>query len=330
MRQAGRYLPEYNATRKKAGSFMDLCRSAQYACEVTMQPISRFGLDAAILFSDILTIPDAMGLDLTFVEGHGPKFSKKLTSIEDVHKLPEIDPTVELKYVQNAVSTIKKELNGSIPLIGFSGSPWTLACYMISGGSSKDDFLNARTWMYKDPKLLELLLLKLTNVITNYCFMQHRAGADIIMLFDTWGGLLGQRQFNKFSLAYMNKIVKNLHNQFPDLPVILFTKGGGSWVLEIAKTGCNVVGLDWNVDISSVIKQVGKLCCLQGNLDPSVLLGEKNHIEKEAKSVIEKFKSNGFTTGHIFNLGHGISQFTPPENVECLVEAVKKYSTRTL
>lgn len=330
MRQAGRYLPEYNATRKKAGSFMDLCKSAQYACEVTMQPIERFGLDAAILFSDILTIPDAMGLGLNFVEGQGPKFSKKLTNINDIHKLPEIDPTVELKYVHNAVSTIKKDLNGSIPLIGFSGSPWTLACYMISGGSSKDEFLNARSWMYKEPKSLVLLLKKLTTVISNYCLMQHKAGADIIMLFDTWGGLLGENQFKKFSLLYMNKIVKTIHNQYPDLPIILFTKGGGSWVFEIAKTGCNVVGLDWNVDISSVIKKVGKFCCLQGNLDPSVLLGSKNHIEEEAKSVIEKFKLNGFSTGHIFNLGHGISQFTPPENVECLVETVKKFSSRSL
>ena len=330
MRQAGRYLPEYNATRKKAGSFMDLCKSAQYACEVTMQPIERFGLDAAILFSDILTIPDAMGLGLNFVEGQGPKFSKKLTNINDIHKLPEIDPTVELKYVHNAVSTIKKDLNGSIPLIGFSGSPWTLACYMISGGSSKDEFLNARSWMYKEPKSLELLLKKLTTVITNYCLMQHKAGADIIMLFDTWGGLLGENQFKKFSLLYMNKIVQTIHNHYPDLPIILFTKGGGSWVFEIAKTGGNVVGLDWNVDISSVIKKVGKFCCLQGNLDPSVLLGSKNHIEEEAKSVIEKFKLNGFSTGHIFNLGHGISQFTPPENVECLVETVKKFSSRSL
>tara|TARA_E500000331_G_C17230879_1_gene702584 strand:+ start:256 stop:1248 length:993 start_codon:yes stop_codon:yes gene_type:complete len=330
MRQAGRYLPEYNATRKKAGSFMDLCRSSQYACEVTMQPIDRFGLDAAILFSDILTIPDAMGLELNFVEGHGPKFSKQIKDEKEIINLPDIDPTLELKYVEEAVSTIKKELNGSIPLIGFSGSPWTLACYMISGGSSKDDFLTARSWLYKKPKTLESLLKKLTTIIVDYCSMQHRAGADIIMLFDTWGGLLGENQFKKFSLKYMEKIVKDLHKEYPKLPVILFTKGGGNWVSEIAKTGCNVVGLDWTVDVTSVIKKIGKLCSLQGNLDPSVLLGDKVHIEKEIKSVIDKFTYNNFNTGHIFNLGHGISQFTPPENVECLVEAVKKYSSRAI
>jgi uroporphyrinogen decarboxylase len=330
MRQAGRYLPEYNVTRKRAGSFMDLCKSAQYACEVTMQPLDRFGLDAAILFSDILTIPDAMGLELSFVEGHGPKFAKPLKNEEEIYNLPHIDPTIELKYVENAVSTIKRNLNGSVPLIGFSGSPWTLACYMISGGSSKDDFLTARSWLYKKPKALELLLKKLTTVIMDYCSMQHRAGADIIMLFDTWGGLLGENQFKKFSLDYMEIIVKKLHKQYPELPVILFTKGGGNWVLETAKTGCNVVGLDWTVDITNVIKKIGKLCSLQGNLDPSVLLGDHKHIEKEIESVIYKFTNNGFTTGHIFNLGHGISQFTPPENVECLVKAVKKYSSRTI
>ncbi len=305
---------------------MDLCKSAQYACEVTMQPLDRFGLDAAILFSDILTIPDAMGLGLTFVEGQGPKFTKPLTHENEIYNLPKIDPTNELKYVETAVSTIKKNLNESIPLIGFSGSPWTLACYMINGGSSKDDFLIPRSWLYKNPKALGSLLDKLTIVITDYCLMQHKAGADIIMLFDTWGGLLGENQFTNFSLKYMSQIVKRLNKEFPELPVILFTKGGGSSITEIAKTGCNVVGLDWTMNISSVIKKIGKYCSLQGNLDPSVLLGDENQIEKETKSILEKFSSNGFTTGHIFNLGHGISQFTPPDNVKCLVEAVKNYS----
>ncbi len=295
-----------------------------------MQPLDRFGLDAAILFSDILTIPDAMGLGLNFVEGHGPKFSKHLTNEKDILNLPDIDPASELKYVENAVSTIKKELKGTVPLIGFSGSPWTLSCYMISGGSSRDDFLMARGLLYKRPKLLKTLLEKLTNVILNYCLMQHRAGADIIMLFDTWGGLLGENQFKEFSLKYMKQIVQGLHDKYPELPIILFTKGGGNCISEIAKTGCNVVGLDWTVNIANAIKNIGHLCSLQGNLDPSVLLGDKEHIEKETKSIIEKFTSNGFKTGHIFNLGHGISQFTPPENVECLVEAVKKYSSKAV
>tara|TARA_A100001011_G_C14217115_1_gene802569 strand:+ start:265 stop:1257 length:993 start_codon:yes stop_codon:yes gene_type:complete len=330
MRQAGRYLPEYNAIRKKAGSFMNLCKSAEYACEVTIQPIERFNLDAAILFSDILTIPDAMGLGLNFVEGHGPKFSKVIDNEKAIFELPAIDPNLELAYVEDAVSTIKRNLDCQIPLIGFSGSPWTLACYMTSGGSSKDDFMTTRSWMYKNPQALEVLLKKLEKIILDYCVMQHKAGADIIMIFDTWGGLLNDQQYKKFSLNYLNQIVKNLHANFPLLPVILFSKGKSNSALEIANSGCNVVGLDWTANIPRVIKEIGERCSLQGNLDPSVLLGDTNYIEKEVKSTIDKFLVNGFSTGHIFNLGHGISQFTPPENVSCLVDAVRKFSSRNL
>lgn len=306
---------------------MDLCKSPNYASEVTLQPIERFGFDAAILFSDILTIPDALGFDINFSEGKGPVFSKKIENEKMIADLGIIDPRIELAYVEKAVNTIKKDLNGKVPLIGFSGSPWTLACYMITGSSSKDEFMKARSWMYKNPTALSLLLEKLELMVFEYCLMQYEAGADILMIFDSWGGLLNAQQYELFSLQYIKRIVNKTHEKFAKLPVIVFSKGCSHYSRSIAKTGCNVIGLEWTADIAKVIGEVGHSCSFQGNLDPSVLLGTPEHIEKETKKIIDNFFSLGFKTGHIFNLGHGISQFTPPENVTCLVNAVKKFSS---
>lgn len=326
MRQAGRYLPEYNATRKKAGNFLALCKNPELACEVTLQPIDRYGLDAAILFSDILTIPDAFGLGLHFVEGEGPRFHKKIESEADVATLPSVQMAEALSYVGDAVALIRKTLNGRVPLIGFSGSPWTLACYMLSGGSSSDDFLMVRKWIYSRPELVLTLIDRIQSAVIDYCDMQVKAGAQTIMLFDSWGGLLADRAFDRFSLASLKTIVGALKQRHPGTPVIVFVKGGGQWAERIAGTGCDGIGLDWTSDLSAMRSKIGSRCTLQGNLDPAVLLGEPKHIEAEATKVVDSFGRLESGVGHVFNLGHGISQFTPIDNVSCLVEAVAKAS----
>ena len=303
MRQAGRYLPEYKATRAQAGDFMSLCKNAELACEVTLQPLRRYDLDAAILFSDILTIPDAMGLGLYFEQGEGPKFSNPITCMADIQNLPAPDPEQELQYVMNAVRTIRKNLQGEVPLIGFSGSPWTLATYMIEGGSSKA-FTKIKKMAFSEPQALHLLLV-----------------------FDTWGGVLSPRDYQDFSLQYMHKIVDGLtrENEGRKIPVTLFTKNAGMWLESIAATGCDGVGLDWTIDIDNAKARVGDKVALQGNMDPSMLYASPERIEQEVKHILAGF---GEGPGHVFNLGHGIHLDVPPENAKVFVDAVHKYSAQ--
>ncbi|MFD0966559.1 uroporphyrinogen decarboxylase [Seminibacterium arietis] len=324
MRQAGRYLPEYKATRALAGDFMSLCRNAELACEVTLQPLRRYELDAAILFSDILTIPDAMGLGLSFGAGEGPKFAYPVDSQRAVQNLPIPDPEDELQYVMNAVRVIRRELKGDVPLIGFSGSPWTLATYMVEGGSSKS-FTKIKKMLYSEPHLLHQLLDKLAESVILYLNAQIKAGSQAVMIFDTWGGVLGHREYKDFSLQYMHKIVANLvrENEGRKVPVTLFTKGGGGWLEAIAATGCDAVGLDWTVNLSEAKRRIGNKVALQGNLDPSVLYASPEYIKMEVKKILSDF---GQGSGHIFNLGHGIHQDVPVQNPKILVDAVHQYS----
>ncbi len=324
MRQAGRYLPEYKATRGEAGDFMSLCKNAELACEVTLQPLRRFELDAAILFSDILTIPDAMGLGLYFETGEGPKFERPVSSMAEIKALPVPDPEDELGYVMNAVRTIRKALNGDVPLIGFSGSPWTLATYMVEGGSSKA-FTKIKKMAFSDPASLHLLLDKLADSVILYLNAQIAAGAQSVMVFDTWGGVLSPRDYKEFSLQYMHKIVDGLtrENEGRKVPVTLFTKNGGMWLESIAATGCDGVGLDWTIDIAEAKKRVGDKVALQGNMDPSMLYASPQRIEQEVQSILAGF---GEGPGHVFNLGHGIHLDVPPENAGVFVDAVHKYS----
>lgn len=324
MRQAGRYLPEYKATRAQAGDFMSLCKNAELACEVTLQPLRRYPLDAAILFSDILTIPDAMGLGLYFETGEGPRFSNPVTCRADVDRLPVPDPEMELGYVMNAVRTIRKNLNGDLPLIGFSGSPWTLATYMVEGGSSKA-FTKIKKMMYADPATLHAMLDKLADSVILYLNAQIRAGAQSVMVFDTWGGVLTSRDYLEFSLHYMHKIVDGLlrENDGRRVPVTLFTKGGGQWLEAMAATGCDALGLDWTTNIDDARRRVGDKVALQGNMDPSMLYAAPERIEQEVAGILERFGSG---TGHVFNLGHGIHQDVPPENAGVFVEAVHRLS----
>lgn len=324
MRQAGRYLPEYKATRAQAGDFMSLCKNAELACEVTLQPLRRYPLDAAILFSDILTIPDAMGLGLYFETGEGPRFSNPVTCRADVERLPVPDPEMELGYVMNAVRTIRKNLNGDLPLIGFSGSPWTLATYMVEGGSSKA-FTKIKKMMYADPAPLHAMLDKLADSVILYLNAQIRAGAQSVMVFDTWGGVLTGRDYREFSLHYMHKIVDGLlrENDGRRVPVTLFTKGGGQWLEAMAATGCDALGLDWTTDIDDARRRVGDKVALQGNMDPSMLYAAPERIEQEVAGILERFGSG---TGHVFNLGHGIHLDVPPENAGVFVEAVHRLS----
>jgi uroporphyrinogen decarboxylase len=324
MRQAGRYLPEYKATRAQAGDFMSLCKNAQLASEVTLQPLRRFPLDAAILFSDILTIPDAMGLELRFAAGEGPVFDKPIKNKADVDRIGIPDPEVELQYVMNAVRQIRKDLQGEVPLIGFSGSPWTLATYMIEGGSSKA-FTKIKKMMYAEPQLLHLLLDKLANSVIKYLNAQIKAGAQSVMIFDTWGGVLTPRDYNLFSLQYMHKIVDGLirENDGRRVPVTLFTKNGGMWLEQIAATGCDAVGLDWTVNIADAKARIGDKVALQGNMDPSMLYASPERIREEVSSILEGF---GKGTGHVFNLGHGIHLDVPPENAGVFVNAVHELS----
>lgn len=324
MRQAGRYLPEYKATRAQAGDFMSLCKNAELACEVTLQPLRRFELDAAILFSDILTIPDAMGLGLYFETGEGPKFERTIQSLADAKALSIPDPEDELGYVMNAVRTIRKNLNGSVPLIGFSGSPWTLATYMVEGGSSKA-FTKIKKMAFAEPQALHLLLDKLADSVILYLNAQIAAGAQSVMVFDTWGGVLSPRDYKDFSLQYMEKIVDGLtrHNDGRVVPVTLFTKNAGMWLESIAATGCDAVGLDWTVDIADAKARVGDKVALQGNMDPSMLYAPAPRIEQEVQSILNGFGSGN---GHVFNLGHGIHLDVPPENAKVFVDAVHKLS----
>lgn len=324
MRQAGRYLPEYRASRARAGSFLNLCQWPELACEVTLQPLARYPLDAAILFSDILTIPDAMGLGLSFSEGEGPRFERPVRSTTDINRLGAPDPETELRYVMDAVRLIHRELDGKVPLIGFAGSPWTLATYMVEGGSSKD-FLRIKGLLYDQPQWLHQLLNVTAQAVTTYLNAQVAAGAQVLMVFDTWGGILTKRAYREFSLAYMAQILAGLHRESAvgRVPVILFTKGGGAWLEIIAETGCEAVGVDWTVDLADARRRVGASVALQGNLDPAVLAAAPACIHAQATQVLDDF---GPGHGHVFNLGHGIQPWTDPEHVQALVEAVQTVS----
>ena len=326
MRQAGRYLPEYRATRARAGDFMALCMNPELACEVTLQPLERYPLDAAILFSDILTVPDAMGLGLYFESGEGPRFRKTVRSEADVAALPIPDPESDLGYVMNAVRTIRRELNGRVPLIGFSGSPWTLATYMVEGGGSKD-FRRAKTLAFDQPQVMHALLDKLAQSVTSYLNGQIKAGAQAVQIFDTWGGALSYSAYLEFSLPYMRKIVSNLirENEGRKVPVILFTKNGGPWLEQIAASGADAVGLDWSVDIGTVRKQIGDRVALQGNMDPQMLYANPERIRSEVKNILASF-GNG--DGHVFNLGHGITPEVDPANAGVFIEAVHEFSAQ--
>lgn len=327
MRQAGRYLPEYRKTRQGAGGFMDLCKNPELACEVTLQPLERYRLDAAILFSDILTIPDAMGLGLYFETGEGPCFERTATTEKDIDELIDFDPNIELKYVMDAVTTIRKALNGRVPLIGFSGSPWTLATYMIEGGSgSKKGFPQAQAMLYRRPDLLSKLLDKLTQAVIRYTLAQIEAGAQAIMIFDTWGGLLTPSAYIKFSQRHMAVIAKALKQAHPNVPVVLFTKGGARNLDGFVDSGCDGIGLDWTVDLATVKAAVGNQLALQGNLNPNVLLSTPEVIETEVQKVLASYGHVSVGQGHVFNLGHGITPEVPPEHMQVLVEAVRKYS----
>lgn len=328
MRQAGRYLPEYRETRARAGSFLDLCKSPSMACEVTLQPLARYDLDAAILFSDILTVPDAMGLGLYFAEGEGPKFERPLREEWEIRALQAPDPYDHLRYVMDGVSEIRRALDNSVPLIGFSGSPYTLACYMVEGGSSSD-YRRIKTMLYSRPDLLHHILSVTADAVTAYLNAQIECGAQAVMIFDSWGGGLSAAAYEEFSLQYLRRIVAGLTKERDGekIPSIVFTKGGGLWLEKIADIGCNAVGLDWTMDIGEARRKVGDKVALQGNLDPNVLFAPPEVVAAEARKVLDSFGRGN--TGHVFNLGHGISQFTPPENVTALVEAVHSHS-RTL
>ena len=319
MRQAGRYLPEYRATREAAGQFMTLCQTPELACEVTLQPLARFRLDAAILFSDILTIPDAMGLGLSFVPGEGPAFARPVRSLADVQALPIPDMHDDLGYVMQAVRLIRRELDGSVPLIGFAGSPWTLATYMIEGQASRD-FAAAKTLLYQEPRTLHLLLDKLARAVTAYLLAQIEAGAQAVMLFDSWGGSLAWQAYREYSLAYMQRIITGIGDK---APVILFTKGGGNWLDMIKDSGAAAVGLDWTTPLASARRILGENIALQGNLDPAILRASPDIIENEVRRVLADY---GHGHRHIFNLGHGITPDIPPEHAAAMIEAVHKYS----
>jgi uroporphyrinogen decarboxylase len=327
MRQAGRYLPEYRATRSKAGDFMSLCSNPQLACEVTLQPLDRYpAIDAAILFSDILTIPDAMGLGLYFETGEGPRFKKSVSSKADIEALPVVDTFKDLGYVTDAVSLIRRELNGRVPLIGFSGSPWTLATYMVEGGSSKD-YARTKHLMYSEPDTFELLLDKLVESITGYLNAQIEAGAQAVQIFDSWGGALSYAAYHRYSLAPMQRIVDGLIKEHDNrkVPVILFTKGGGQWLESMASTGAHCLGLDWTTDIAQARQRVGDKVALQGNMDPAILYTNPERIRQEVQSILDAY---GEGSGHIFNLGHGVTPQATPENVGAFFDAVQQLSQK--
>ncbi len=324
MRQAGRYLPEYRATRAQAGSFLDLCKNAELACEVTLQPLRRYPMDAAILFSDILTVPDALGLGLYFEEGEGPRFRKTVRSEADLAGLQSIRAEDDLSYVMQAVSTIRRALNGSVPLIGFSGSPWTLATYMVEGGSSKD-FAHIKTMAYDRPALMHDLLALLADAVADYLAAQVRAGAQALQIFDTWGGSLSAAGYREFSLQYMQRVIARLPTEADGrpVPVIVFTKGGGQWLDAIADCGAQAVGLDWTTDIGRARALVGERVALQGNMDPSMLFASPERIRSEVAAILAGY---GHGSGHVFNLGHGITPGVNPDHVTAFVDAVQELS----
>jgi uroporphyrinogen decarboxylase len=326
MRQAGRYLPEYCATRKIAGSFMGLATNPDFATEVTLQPLERYALDAAILFSDILTVPDAMGLGLYFAEGEGPKFERPLRDEQAVMALRTPD-LGKLRYVFDAVTQIRTELAGRVPLIGFSGSPWTLACYMVEGGGS-DDYRRVKTMLYDRPDLMHHILQTNAAAVAAYLNAQIEAGAQAVMIFDSWGGVLADGAYQQFSLAYMQDVLRQLKREHDGvkIPAIVFTKGGGLWLEQIADTGADAVGLDWTVNLGQARARVGDKVALQGNLDPAILFANEGQIRAEVERTLQAFGRHGAGSGHVFNLGHGISQFTPPQAVSVLVDAVHEIS----
>jgi len=324
MRQAGRYLPEYRAVREKAGDFKTLCTTPELACEVTLQPLRRFALDAAILFSDILTIPDAMGLGLYFTEGEGPQFKKPVRTAADVAALPVPDPESELKYVMDAVRLIRRELHGQVPLIGFAGSPWTLATYMVEGGGSKD-FALVKSMMFDQPKLMHQLLDVLARAVSAYLNAQVAAGAQALMLFDTWGGVLTPRDYREFSLRYMGRIIQDLTREHEGrrVPLILFTKNGGQWLETMADSGADALGIDWTTDLGDARARVGQRVALQGNMDPSILYASPERIRREVETVLASY---GQGSGLVFNLGHGIHPHVNPDKVAVVVDAVHDLS----
>ncbi len=324
MRQAGRYLPEYRATRAQAGSFMQLCKNPELACEVTLQPLERFPLDAAILFSDILTIPDAMGLGLYFTEGEGPAFERPVRSAADVDAIGVPDPEQELGYVMDAVRTIRRELNGRVPLIGFSGSPWTLATYMIEGGTTKN-FARCKGMLFDQPSLMHRLLEKVADSVASYLNAQVAAGAQALMIFDTWGGVLTPRDYDEFSLAYMTRVIQGLQREAEGrrVPVILFTKGGSQWLEQMAASGADALGLDWTIELAEARARVGDRVALQGNMDPCILYAAPERIRQEVATLLASYGSG---TGHVFNLGHGIHPNIDPEHAGAMIDAVHELS----
>jgi len=326
MRQAGRYLPEYNATRERAGSFLALAKTPALACEVTLQPLARFPLDAAILFSDILTIPDAMGLGLQFVAGEGPRFERPLRDEQAIARLGAPNPGAELRYVLDAVREVRRALAGRVPLIGFSGSPYTLACYMVEGAGS-DDFRTLKTMLYARPDLLHRILEVNARAVTDYLNAQIEAGAQVAMIFDTWGGNLSASGYEEFSLAYARRVIAGLkrENEGRRVPVILFTKGGGGWLESMARCGCDALGIDWSTDLTQARKQVGDRVALQGNLDPAVLLAPPQVARREARRVLDAYGSG---SGHVFNLGHGITPAASIDTVQAVVDEVRTYSAK--
>jgi len=324
MRQAGRYLPEYCETRRRAGNFLALCKTPSLACEVTLQPLARYDLDAAILFSDILTVPDAMGLGLYFAEGEGPKFERPLREEWAINDLTAPDPYDHLRYVMDAVAEIRRALDNSVPLIGFSGSPFTLACYMVEGGGS-DDFRTVKTMLYSRPDLLHKILSVTATAVTNYLNAQIESGAQAVQIFDTWGGALSHAAYEEFSLAYMKQVIAGLRKTHDGerIPCIVFTKGGGQWLEQIAESGCDAVGLDWTTDLGDARRRVGDRVALQGNFDPMALFATPEAVAKEAIRILDGFGESN--TGHVFNLGHGINQHTPPDNVTVLIDTVHSH-----
>ncbi|MBK7519435.1 MAG: uroporphyrinogen decarboxylase [Gammaproteobacteria bacterium] len=323
MRQAGRYLPEYRETRARAGGIIELFRNPELACEVTLQPLERFDLDAAILFSDILTVPDAMGLGLYFEAGAGPRFRKPVRTAADIDALPVLDPGRDLGYVMDAVRTIVRALDGRVPLIGFSGSPWTLATYMVEGGSTRD-FARIKTLAFAEPRLMHRLLALVADAVTAYLEAQVIAGASALQIFDTWGGVLGHAAYREFSLQYMARIVAGLRaGPAGAVPVILFTKGGGIWIDDIAATGCDCIGLDWTADLGAARRHTGSRVALQGNMDPAILRAPPQRIRREVAALLDSY---GPGAGHVFNLGHGITPDIDPERVRALVDAVRELS----
>jgi uroporphyrinogen decarboxylase len=324
MRQAGRYLPEYRATRAQAGDFLSLCMNPELACEVTLQPLHRFELDAAILFSDILTVPDAMGIGLYFEQGEGPRFRKPVRTEADIAALPVVDAEKDLPYVMSAIKLIRKELNGSVPLIGFSGSPWTIATYMVEGGGSKD-FAIVKAMMMATPELMHALLDRIALSVIDYLNAQIRAGAQAVQIFDTWGGVLNPGCYEEFSLSYMRQIIEGLlrEHEGRKVPVIVFTKNGGLWLETIAESGADCVGLDWTIDIGDARRRIGSKVALQGNMDPAVLYASPPRIRDEVARILASF---GQGKGHVFNLGHGIHQHVNPDHAKVFIDAVHEMS----